>query len=206
MQQKRPPFGTDRRGTDVVWPAFTGPSLEPRRYRRPAELWEQRPGAESWVGERVLSDLSSHPDRADALLILARYMTIRIAVHADRPAPGAFNASIERAAARDYLDALPPDIGERRWLEAVLDAAGRVSRALVARLNAAAAAAGRSGHLHGEFALRSAAWAIASRHGWHAEAARVARAIAGSAARAGGRRSRALWSRRARIQERRAAR
>lgn len=202
---KRTPFGTADRGTDVIWPPYTGPSREPRTHRRAPELWEARPASEPWIGQRVLTDLMPDTRRTDALLILARYLIVRLAVHVDRPPTESFRASIEAAAATDYLDALPGDLPEIRWLNAALETArGRASRPLVARLNAAAAAAGRRGHINGAFALRSAAWEIARRHGWHTEAARVARAIAGAAGEAGGLRSRTLWSRRARVHERRA--
>jgi hypothetical protein len=155
-------------------------------------------------GERVLADLDSDTDHDDAMLIMARYLVVRVAGNVDRDQPG-FDPGIESASAREYLDPLTPDLSERRWLEAILDAATRPSRTLVSRLNASAAVAERRGHAYGAFALRYTAWEIATRRRWHAEAARTARAIAAAAERGGGRRSRSLWSRRARVQDARDA-
>jgi hypothetical protein len=155
-------------------------------------------------GERVLADLDSGSGQDDALLIMARYLVVRVARNVDRDLP-VFDPRIESASAREYLDAVTPDLPERRWLEAVLDSAIRVSRTLVSRLNASASVAERRGHAYGAFALRYTAWEIATRRRWHAEAARTARAIAAAAERGGGRRSRSLWSRRARVQEARAS-
>jgi hypothetical protein len=205
MQPLRRPFGIAGRATDVLWPAWTGPASDRRRHRRPDELWETRPDRESVPGERVLADLDADTHHDDALLIMARYLVVRVARNAGRALP-AFDPAIEAASAREYLDAIELDLPERRWLEAVLRATGRVSRTLVSRLNAAASAADRRGHAFGAFALRYTAWEIATRKHWHAEAARTARAIAVTAERGGGRRSRSLWSRRARVQEARAAR
>jgi len=190
---------------DVSWPSSTGPSRERNRHRRPAELWELRPESEAWVGERALADLVPDTERTDALLILARYLTLRVAAHIGQPDAGTFNAGAERSTAREYLDALDDDIPEGRWLYAILGSSTtRVSRALVSRLNAAATAASRRGHVNGAFALRSTAYEVATRNGWDIEAGRVARAMAAAADRGGGRRSRSLWNRRARVHERRA--
>jgi hypothetical protein len=203
MQPLRRPFGIAGRGTDVLWPAWTGPASLKRRNHRPDELWETRPDRESIPGERVLADLDPETGPDDAQLIMARYLIVRVARNANRALP-AFEPAIEAASAREYLDAMQLDLPDRRWLEAVLRATGRVSRTLVSRLNAAASAADRRGHAFGAFALRYTAWEIATRKRWHAEAARTARAIAAAAERGGGRRSRSLWSRRARVHEARA--
>lgn len=204
MQPLRRPFGIAGHGADVLWPAWTGPASSCRHHHRPEELWEARLDRECVPGERVLADLEPETGHDDALLIMARYLIVRVARNADRAMP-AFDPAIEAASARDYLDAVQPDLPDRRWLEAVLRTADRPSRTLVSRLNAAAATAERHGHAFGAFALRYTAWEIATRRHWHAEAARTARAIAGAADRGGGRRSRSLWSRRARLQEARAA-
>jgi hypothetical protein len=205
MQPLPRPFGTAGRASDVVWPQWTGPSTEHTREHRPPELWERRPEAETAAGERVLADLDTSTNRTDALLIVARYLIVRIARHTDQPAVE-FNESAERTAALEYIDAIPGGVAEARWLRGILDACGnRVSRTLVSRLSAAAAVAGRRGHDNGAFALRYTAWQAAVRNEWHADAARIARAIAAAAERGGGPRSKRLWTRRARVHERRAA-
>lgn len=203
MRNTRTPFGPTGRGPDVVWPAYTGPSLQSRTYR-PTELWERE--IELFVGETVLADLGPGTDCTEALLILGRYQTVRIVIHAGRGESREIPAGIERAAACDYLDAIP-DATECRWLRATLDSilpTDDLTPATLSRLRAAAAAASRRGHVHGAFALHLAAYEIARSRAWHRAAARVARAIAGTAAAGNGERSRRRWSRRARVHERHA--
>lgn len=205
MQPLPRPFGTASHAPDVMWPPWTGPTTARHRNARPPELWERRPDAGTSPGERVLADLEPDTGPTDALLILARFVTTRVARNLYCRIPG-FDVAVERAAGREYLAAITEDLPEIRWLEAVLASGGnRPGRTLVARLNAAAAAATRRGHVHGAFALRYLAWDIAVQRGWHGEAGRVARAIAAAAERGGGRRSRSLWARRARVHEARAS-
>ena len=119
-----------------------------------------------------------------------------------------FSARTERTAALGYLAALPTNVPERRWLRAALASiseSGAVSGDTVSRLSAAAAMAAHRGQSRGSFALYRIAYVIAIRRGWHGHAARIARAIARAAAAGNGPRSIRLWSRRARIHERRAA-
>jgi hypothetical protein len=200
------PFGPAARAPHVVWPAWTGPPGGNRRRTHPPELWERGPASEASTGQLVLADLPPECDVPEALLIVARYLVVRIALFAGSRDPSVFNIAAERTAARDYLAAIDPVTAERRWLTGVLDAARRrPGRALLSRLNAAGAAAARGGHVHGAFSLYSASYEIAVHHAWHAEAARAARAIAAAATRGGGLRSSSLWSRRARVHEARAA-
>jgi hypothetical protein len=200
------PFGTRRGGgLAVVWPAYTGPAESLRRAPRPPELWERR--YEAFTGELVLEDPVRR--RFDTTLVLARYLTLRVAAHAASDDWSAFLPEVERALALEYLGALPSRMPERRWLRAVLtsiDGAGLVVPGTVSRLSAAAAAASKRGHRCGAFALWRAAYELACRRGWEGAAGRVARAIARAAAAGRGRRAERLWSRRARVHELRAAR
>lgn len=207
MHRLPEPFGPACRGPDVLWPAWTGPGAgRPKRARLP-ELWESGPESEDSAGQRVLADLSADGTTSDALVILARYLVLRIALVTGGRVADHLNIAAERTAARDYLGALDPAAAEYRWLGGILDATRlKPGKALLSRLNAAAACAARAGHAHGAFGLYSASYEIAVRHGWHSDAARAARAIAATASRAGGLRSRSLWSRRARVHEARAAR
>jgi hypothetical protein len=157
-------------------------------------------------GELVLEDAAQ--SSVDGLLLLARYLTVRIVVHAAREEWNRFAAETERMAAMSYISALPPRLPERQWLRATLDSvseSGAVSMSTVSRLAAAAASAYRHGHVRGSFALYRTAYVVASGRGWHRQAARIARAIAAAAAAGNGLRSMRLWTRRANVHARRAA-
>jgi hypothetical protein len=200
------PFPARHAGPDVVWPQRTGPDLEPRRHARRPEIWERT--VEAFAGETVLEDLRPGLPLCDATLILARYETARLAIHAATGSWNNFSPLIETTAAREYLDAVLDECPEARWLDGVVDSlqdAGIASPVTVSRLAAAAAVASRADHMHGAFALWRIAWEVARSLKWHAQAARIARSIAIAAGRAGGVRSQRLWSRRARVHARRAA-
>jgi len=202
MQQL--PFDAAPRRPLVAWPAHNGPPATPRRALRPPELWEL--DFELFPGERVLEDAADHA--TDALLRLARYLTVRIAAHAALGEWERFAPEFEREAALEYLAAVPASAPERRWLRAALAAvseSGGVTPSTVSRLSAAAAMAAQRAQPRGAFALYRVAYLIASRRGWHRHAARIARAIASAAAAGEGPRSSRLWSRRARVHDRRAA-
>jgi hypothetical protein len=204
MKSVRAPFGPAHRGLEVIWPSRTGPSSEPGRGRRSAELWEQT--FETFPGERVLEDAAE--SAVDGQLVLARYLTVRIVIHAAREEWDRFAAETERLAAMSYISALPPRLPERQWLRATLDSVsetGAISTSTVSRLAAAAASAARHGHMRGSFALYHTAYIAASGHGWHRQAARIAQAIAAAAAAGDGARSHRLWTRRANVHTRRAA-
>lgn len=197
-------FGARRGEPDVIWPQWTGPALEPRRFQRERELWERE--RELFFGDLVLEDEAA--SREDALLLLARYLTVRIASYAECGERSGFAAEIERAAALEYLDALPRVLPEQRWLRAVLTSIGprgMPTRGTVSRLAAAAGAAAKRGARRGAFALSRVAYRIAAGQGWHRQAGRIARTLAREANRADARRSVKLWSRRARVHERRTA-
>jgi hypothetical protein len=198
------PFSGQR--PDVVWPPHTGPSdLDMRRYGRPLELWERT--TEVCAGDTILEDLGPRVTAPRATLILARYETARVAIHAADGDWESFTPAIDIAAACDYLERVPAEYSERRWLAGVLgsiSADGDVCAATVSRLAAAAAAADRIGHDQGAFALWRTAWQMTKSHRWHDAGGRVARAIARAAAAGGGVRSHRLWSRRARVVEGRA--
>jgi hypothetical protein len=203
MKRIRAPFGRGLDGIEVVWPEYTGSAATPARAARRPELWEQR--FEAFAGETVLDDPPRR--RAGTALQAARYLVVRLALNAGvEPLPGC-NPEIERNAVLEYLHTVPAEMPERRWLRAVLNSigAGALTPATVSRLSAAAAAAARTGCVHGAFALYRVAWQIACAQQWHAAAGRVARSIARAAARGRGTRSERLWVRRARVHERRAA-
>ncbi len=205
MGELQLPFDGKPGGHDVVWPARSGPAIEPRRYERTPELWEQT--FELFVGESVLEDLAAHCSRQESLQIVARYQVLRVAAHAGFDLWDAIDPEIERAAAEAWLRTLP-NLAERRWLTGVLAAVtaeGDVRQAAISCLAGAAAAALEAGHTQGAFALQRTAYQIARAHAWHAEAARVCRAIARSAAEQSARHSQRLWDRRARVHERKAA-
>jgi hypothetical protein len=204
MEHRGLPFDASRSGPEVVWPPFTGLPASPRRWERPAELWEL--DFEMFEGEQVLEDAAE--TAADQLIRLARYLTVRIATHAAHGGWTTFSAKTEREAALAYLAAAPANWPERRWLHAALASisdAGALTASTVSRLSAAAAMAADQGQRHGSFALYRIAYTIAARRGWHRHAARVARAIAVAAASGNGARSVRLWTRRARVHEHRAA-
>ena len=205
MKRIGAPFGSGRNGLVVVWPPITGPVVSLRRRPRPPELWGRR--FEAFTGELALEDPVRR--RRDAALLLARYLTVRVASHAARGDWSGFLPEVEREMALEYLGVLPPRLPERRWLRAVLtsiDSAGTVVPGTVSRLSAAAAAASRHGHRFGAFALWRTAYELACRRGWERAAGRVARAIARAADAGRGRHADRLWSRRARVHELRATR
>jgi hypothetical protein len=80
------------------------------------------------------------------------------------------------------------------------------ARMLARRLAQAAAAAVARGHARGAFALYHGAWNLAVASGAIAEGAKAARSLAELAAAEGARHSAKLWSRRARVLERKAER
>ena len=194
--------------TDFVWPARTGPSLEMRRFERADDGWEQP--FDRYPGETVLEDLGPHVSDEDALVIVARYAALRVAVLATQGEQAGEVLNAERVAALGYAAALPVRALELRVLGDLVREArsGTQTRArmLARRLAQAAAAAVARGHARGAFALYHGAWNLAVASGAIAEGAKAARSLAELAAAEGARHSAKLWSRRARVLERKAER
>src|SRR5690606_27794704 len=159
-------------------------------------------------GRTVLEDLElCAGDAAETTLVLARYATLRLVLAALAGELRGAGLAAEREAAAEYLEAVPPRFGERRWLRALADLAGlKAPRAVCGVLIGAGREAGRLSHQASTFALYRAAYAIALRAGWSAEGARAATALAALAEAGGGHWSVKRWRRRARVLARRAAR
>jgi hypothetical protein len=198
------PFGRPVGGPAFVWPAHTGPSLDRKRYERESDGWEQP--QERFPAETVLEDLRPGARAEDALVIVARFAALRIAMLASRSELVGTALDAERAAAVGYAAVLPDTVSERRVLREIARTAKvgihPATRNVANLLVAAAALAERRGHRRGAFALYHAGYDLAVGCGARGEAARAARALAGIAEAEGARRSARLWSRRTRALQR----
>src|SRR5690606_25659768 len=199
------PFSRRGRRLGPAWP-WGGREREAPRPRRPLEPWEQED--EALDGRTVLEDLGLCAGAAaETTLVLARYAAVRLVLGALGGALAGRGPAAEREAALEYIEAVAPRYGERRWLAAVADGAGRKApRAVCGVLIGASREAVRLSHLASAFALCRAAYGVALRAGWSAEGARAAGALAAVAEAGGGRWSVKRWRRRARVLARRAAR
>jgi hypothetical protein len=162
------------------------------------DCWE-RP-VDRFHGETVLEDLGPGVSEEDAILIVARFAALRVAVlAAEENMPGEL-LEAERAAALGYAAVLPPRTIERRQLGDVARAARRGGgpRGFARLLASAAESAVTRGHTRGAFALFHGAWDLSLNGGALADAHRIARMLAELAAREGAPRSSRLWARRAR--------
>jgi len=162
--------------------------------------------SDRFPAESALLDLAPDGETDDALVIVARFAALRIALLAAGRSleGGALHA--ERDAALAYA-ATVRGVAESRVLGAIARTAGpeRDAHNLPRLLAAAGSAAERQGHVHGAFGLFHAAWALGKATGALGEAARAARGIAELAARLDAPRSARLWTRRSRALDRRAA-
>lgn len=187
------------------WPARLEPALAemPRRTSRLDDCWE-RP-VDRYPAETVLEDLGPGVSDEDALVIVARFAALRVAVLArDDQLPGE-TLEAERAAALGYASVLPARAAERKQLGEVARAArpGGGPRGLARMLRSAAESAVGRGHTRGAFALFHGAWDLSLNSGALTDAVRIARRIAELAHREGAPRSARLWTRRARALEKR---
>ncbi|MCI0435415.1 MAG: hypothetical protein L0271_17490 [Gemmatimonadetes bacterium] len=199
----RVPFG---RGTpDMVWPAATGPAIEPIRNQRVAEPLESL--EDRFPAESVLLDLAPDNEATDAFVIVARFAALRVALLAAAGAIEGGQLEAEKNAAAAYAGTVPGSSAEARLLREITSMAGAgrgpTARAMPGLLVSAAGAAERRGHAHGAFALLHAAWSMGKATGAWADAAEAAHSISRLAEARGARRSARLWSRRARSLERR---
>ncbi|MGH7502330.1 MAG: hypothetical protein ACREL7_11290 [Longimicrobiales bacterium] len=171
--------------------------------RRPDDGWE-RP-TDYYPGETVLEDLGPGVSTEDALVIVARFAALRVAILAARPEMPAEALEAERAAAIGHASVLPQRAVERRQLSEVARAVrrGRGPRGLVKLLASAGRSATERGHTRGAFALYYSAWDLAVHAGALPDAVRIARSLAEVAGREGAPRSSRLWARRARALEQR---
>ncbi|MFO7261006.1 MAG: hypothetical protein DIU52_007605 [bacterium] len=199
------PFSWRGRPLGPVWPE-SGTGREPLRPRRALEPWEQED--EAFDGRTVLEDLElCAGDAAESTLVLARYVTVRLVLGALLGELRGAGLRAEREAALEYVAAVAPRFGERRWLAALVAGVRRAApRVVCGVLIGAGREAARLSHVASAFALCRAAYTVALRAGWSAEGARAATALAALAEAGGGRWSAKRWRRRARVLARRAAR
>jgi hypothetical protein len=194
----------DHAGGGKGWRQLPADELPgPGRWDRAVEPFEV---ADDVVpGETVLRDLGIGTQTAgSATRILARFAALRfLAIALERPRPLSGLAR-ERRLAAQYTSVLRAPPAEARALRAVVALARFAPpRRLLAFLNDAGAAAHRSRHGWGAFAVYRAAYRLGADRGWHAEAATAAHGIAVIAEAANAGRSARLWRRRARVLERR---
>ncbi|HEX7089196.1 MAG TPA: hypothetical protein VF192_03615 [Longimicrobiales bacterium] len=200
------PFSRRGRRLPPVWPRGGGVQETAPRRRRLPEPWEQED--EAFDGRTVLEDLElCAGDASETALVLARYVTVRLLLGWLTGELRGAGLEAERAAAAEYLAAVPPEFAERRWLAALAEVSGpRPPRVVCGVLIGASREAERLSHLASAFALCRASYVIALQAGWPAEGARAASAVAALAEAGGGRWSVKRWRRRARVLARRAAR
>ena len=199
------PFSRRGRRLGPVWPRGGRVQETTPRRRRPLEPWEQED--EAFDGRTVLEDLElCAGDVAETALVLARYATVRLLLGWLAGELRGAGLEAERAAAVEYVAAVPPQFAERRWLMALAEISGpRPPRVVCGVLIGASREAERLSHFASAFALCRASYVIALRAGWAAEGARAANAVAALAEAGGGRWSVKRWRRRARVLARRAA-
>lgn len=127
-----------------------------------AGLWSA--AREPYPAATVLDDLEMcGSDVAGCTRVLARFATLRCALLA-ASGLGGRALELERSAAVDYIEALPPGVEAVAFAEVLSAAVPEPGRELVRALRAAAAVA--APHTHGAFALLRAAWAVALARRW----------------------------------------
>lgn len=190
-----------------VWPFDDDEDLGSRRSRREPDVFELSSDREPYPGATALEDLVDDHDEIGCTRILARYTVLRVLLLSGAGWLSGARLREERRIALEHLALLPSHDWERMVLER-LNALCRETPApaIVPAAALAAEAAAKRGHRLGAFALYRAAFELGRRRAWWAEAAAVARGVSRLARSQEAHRSERLWSRRARVLERRVAR
>jgi hypothetical protein len=183
------------------------PALEQKRWQREPEPYEVLSSAERYPGATAMEDLDESQEPAERTRILARYAVLRVLVLSGAGWMTGAPLRMERRIAIEHLMLLPAHDWERRALERLISLCRETpAPAVAAAASAAAEAAAKRGHCRGAFALYRASFDLARRRAWWAEAASAARGVGRLARMEEAHYSHKLWSRRARVLERRIGR
>lgn len=168
------------------------------RHRRQPEPWEA--DHEPYPAATILADLDKIGDDVGAAAtILARFAVLQLVLLATSGVTTGEALAEDRELALSYLvDPAGCGAAERETLSAALALAdAEPGPALATALAGAGAQAETRGHDAGAWGCYRTAYLLARVHGWPAEGAGAARALAALAAGVGGTHSARLWERRA---------